>query len=102
MRHKELREEIEKIAKMYFLALSKSKEKKISDSKRSLNEYEKFIYRVRRAFSTLNNIEQEFINNDFFYQAYDDWWTERYSRASYYRMKTKSMIRFKEAFDNEP
>lgn len=98
---KELKKEISKISDLYFLALKNYKRATISDSKRTINEYEKFILRVRRAFSSLDSIDKELINNDFFYQAYEDWWIKKYSRSTYYRLKARSMFRFKEAFDNE-
>ncbi len=94
-------EEIEEIAKLYFFAVRKAKELTLSDSDRGLTDYERFIDKVQNAFDSLTDIEKEFINNDFFYQAYPNWWMKYYSKSKYYSIKRKSMLSFLEAFEYE-
>ena len=89
-------EEIKKIAQMYFLAL-KGDEK---DEELILKNH-LFIKKVEDAFATLDGLEKSFINNEFFYQNYSEWWKKQYSRSTYYRLKRSSMKHFKMAFEHE-
>ena len=59
-----------------------------------------YVLRVETAYEKLDPIDQDFINNDFFYQKYPMWWKDIYSKTTYYRLKRKSMESFKEAFEN--
>lgn len=79
-----------RISELYFQALK-------DDSDRAKD----FIQRVNIAFESLNETEKKVINNDFFYEDYPFWWTSIYSKATYYRLRSKSMNDFKEAFINE-
>ena len=90
---------ISKIAKLYFIAKEKCGSGEIHDVTDN-NDYFVFITRVERAFDQLTDIEKEFINNDFFYEAYPNWWKKYYSRSNYYRIRKMSMLSFKEAFDH--
>ena len=100
---KALEKAINQIAQMYFLAISKKSgnDGMLHDSEEGITDYEKFVIRVRKAFERLSATEKIFINNDFFYEDYPYWWKERYNKASYYKIRTRSMINFKEAFDHE-
>lgn len=84
----ELKSCIEDIAKKYFEYLKDTKQE---GSKT-------YIQKVKSAYSELDNLEQQFINNDFFYQNYPNWWKKLYPKTTYYRIKKKSMISFLEAF----
>lgn len=68
------------------------------DSKHSQNH---FIRRVEEAYQLLNPIEQLFINNDFFYEDYPDWWKDLYSRTQYMRFMKKAIIHFLRNFYDE-
>ena len=44
------------------------------------------------------DLEQNLINNEFFYQSYHQWWTTLYSKATFYRYKKEAMQKFLGAF----
>lgn len=94
--NQKLSEEIHKIAQMYFLALKADKNDEETNLKNSL-----FIKKVENAFACLDGLEKSFINNEFFYQNYSEWWKNHFSRSSYYRLKRASMMHFKMAFEHE-
>lgn len=94
-----LNRSIKNIAKNYFSA--KEKLKKHCEPQHLKFVTNRFIKRVEKAYSKLDNLDQYFINNEFFYEAYPFWWKKIYSKTTYYRLMRKSMTHFKEAFDNE-
>lgn len=96
---KTLRQEVEEIARLYFIATQMIKSEGLSDSSGTPSDHEKYIARVENAFESLTEIEKEFINNDFFYQAYPNWWKKYYTRSKYYLIKKRSMMSFLEAFE---
>ena len=98
---KTLHQEVEEIAKLYFIAMQIMKNEVLSDSKGKPSDQQRYIIRVENAFESLTEIEKEFINNDFFYQAYPNWWKKYYTRSKYYLIKKRSMQSFLEAFEYE-
>ena len=98
---KTLASEVAEIAKMYFIALKHIRDIGLSDPSKDLSDYEKYISKVQVAFDSLTDIEKEFINNDFFYQAYPNWWMKYYSKSKYYLIRKRSMASFLEAFEYE-
>lgn len=84
---------VQSIANHYFLAINNLK------VDREDSESNSYIMRVRNAYLELDGVMRKFINNDFFYEDYPFWWKRYYSKATYYRLKRKSMLKFKEAFD---
>ena len=98
---KTLHQEVEEIAKLYFIATHILKNETLKDSNGKPSDAQRFINRVENAFECLMDIEKEFINNDFFYQAYPNWWKKYYTRSKYYLIKKRSMMSFLEAFENE-
>ena len=66
-----------------------------SDSKHSQSS---FVRRVKESYEGLNPIEQLFINNDFFYEDYPEWWTELYTKTQYTRFLKRSIIHFLRLF----
>ena len=97
-----IREQIEEIARLYFVALEKMKVSHgLSDSGYGNNDFREYVYRVRRAYHELDHLEQTIINNEFFYQEYPFWWERLFSRSTFYRLKKRSMLKFKAAFDHE-
>ena len=60
-----------------------------------------FIERVQDTFEMLNPIEQLFINNDFFYEEYPNWWRDLYSKSQYLQYKKRAIIHFLRIFYDE-
>lgn len=56
-----------------------------------------YLAKVEKAYSVLNDLEKNLINNEFFYQSYNQWWKPLYSKASFYRYKKEAMQKFLEA-----
>ena len=93
---------VQQIANMYFAALRHVESgEEINGLRGTLVCFVAFVNRVRKAYYQLDDLEKVFINNDFFYEEYPNWWKSIYSKSTYYRLKKRSMKRFKEAFDNE-
>ncbi len=65
------------------------------DEDYSLDEY---IHKVTQAYESLDDGEKNLINNEFFYQSYQEWWKPLYSKASFYRYKKEAMEKFLGAF----
>ena len=65
------------------------------DEDYSLAEY---IHKVTQAYESLDDGEKNLINNEFFYQSYQEWWKPLYSKASFYRYKKEAMEKFLGAF----
>ena len=101
--YRDLADDIKTIAMNYFIALRclEKEERVFNDSDGEENDYEKHVRRVRKAFQSLDGLERTFINNEFFYEDYPEWWNKTFSRTSFYRIRRKSMIDFLEAFNNE-
>ena len=56
--------------------------------------YDCYLLKVQRAYDSLNDIEKNLINNEFFHQNYNQWWKPLYSKASFYRYKKEAMQKF--------
>ena len=100
-----LTKHMELIAKTFFEFKKEDKNEKLVladinqfDSKHSQNH---FVHRVEEAYSGLNPIEQLFINNDFFYEDYPDWWKELYSKTQYTRYMKRAIVHFLRLFYDE-
>ena len=89
----ELKNDVEDIAKKYFECLKKKDQ---SDK----CSYQSFINKVKIAYSLLDSLEQQIINNEFFFQDYPNWWKKIYPKTTFYRIKRQSMINFLEAFEH--
>lgn len=90
-----LKSSVEDIAGHYFECL-----KKLTSS-RPGKSHSLYVKRVKDAYSKLDTLEQNFINNEFFYQDYPDWWKKLYSKTTFYRIKRQSMKDFLEAFNRD-
>ena len=90
-----LKSSVEDIAGRYFECL-----KKLASSKPG-KSHSLYVKRVKDAYSKLDTLEQNFINNEFFYQDYPDWWKKLYSKTTFYRIKRQSMKDFLEAFNRD-
>ena len=95
----QLVKEIEQVAKNYLHAKKQLVEIKQLSEDDSDNPYALFIQKVEKAFYGLDPLEQRFINNEFFLEAYPGWWEDQYTKSSFYYLKRKSMKRFKELLD---
>ena len=100
-----LTKHMELIAKTFFEFKRENRNEKLVladinqfDSKHSQNH---FVHRVEEAYSGLNPIEQLFINNDFFYEDYPDWWKELYSKSQYTRYMKRAIVHFLRLFYDE-
>ena len=99
-----LSKKMELISKTYFVS---KKRIKLKDGlhekfdKHEKNASDIYIDRVEQAYEQLDPLEQLFINNDFFYQEYPFWWTENFSRSTYFRQKKKAIIHFLVLFYEE-
>ena len=71
------------------------------DSIDSKHSQTSFVRQVEEAYGGLNPIEQLFINNDFFYEDYPDWWKELYTRTQYTRYMKRAIIHFLRLFYDE-
>ena len=60
--------------------------------------YDAFLLRVQEAFEGLTEKERNLINNEFFFQGYQEWWKSIYSKATFYRFKKETMAKFLGAF----
>ena len=53
-----------------------------------------YLLKVQAAYDTLNDLEKNLINNEFFHQNYNLWWKPLYSKATFYRYKKEAMQKF--------
>lgn len=56
--------------------------------------YDCYLLKVQTAYDSLNDLEKNLINNEFFHQDYNQWWKPLYSKASFYRYKKEAMQKF--------
>ena len=86
------------VAEKFFFA-KKMRETNISHSLSdpSFSEqdpYDYFLLKVQTAYESLNDLEKNLINNEFFHQNYNQWWKPLYSKATFYRYKKEAMMKF--------
>ena len=94
-------DEVKEIADAYFYATERIRRKRrdcLKDADSDDDQYLKYVRKVTRAFQSLDFVEQTFINNEFFYQSYHNWWESIYSKATFYRYKKQAMMKFLGAF----
>ncbi len=96
---KQLNEMIEEVAYRFFIV----KRLIIMRQKGEILEednppYQVYLLRVEKAYRSLDERERNLINNEFFFQNYQNWWMGIYSKTSFYRFKKRAMLRFLEAF----
>ena len=96
---KQLNEMVEEVAYRFFIAKKMDAKKKQGEMLSEENPpYLVYMLRVERAYRSLDERERNLINNEFFFQNYQNWWVGLYSRTSFYRFKKRTMLRFLEAF----
>ena len=96
---KQLNEMIEEVAYRFFVAkrliIMKQRGEVLAEDN---PPYQVYLLRVEKAYRSLDERERNLINNEFFFQNYQNWWIGIYSKTSFYRFKKRAMLRFLEAF----
>ena len=86
------------VAERFFLAKHMHQEKEESNlNEKETGEQESldnFLLKVQAAYDSLNDLEKNLINNEFFHQNYNHWWKPLYSKATFYRYKKEAMQKF--------
>lgn len=66
-----------------------------SDSEKSIKEmYLRYVLKIGRCMMQCNELEKEFLNNEYFTPLPKGWWIEIYSRATYYRLRLSIARKF--------
>lgn len=93
-----LSKNIASIANTYFLACNYiSTFGYKQDDEFAFKEYQ-IIKNIKFVFSLLNSVEQEIINNEFFFQNYPFWWENIYSEKVFKKIKYCAMKNFYNSF----
>ena len=96
---KQLNDMIEEVAYRFFVAKRLNSMKQKGEILEEDNPpYLVYLLRVEKAYRSLNERERNLINNEFFFQNYQNWWIGIYPKTSFYRFKKRTMLRFLEAF----
>ena len=96
---KQLNEMIEEVAYRFFIAKRLIAMRQRGEILEEDNPpYQVYLLRVEKAYRSLDERERNLINNEFFFQNYQNWWIGIYSKTSFYRFKKRAMLRFLEAF----
>lgn len=101
---KDLEDLLKEIAEKYFLAkkiTSLQNADYLAEEDYSQDSLYLFLEKVEKAYLSLNETEQNLINNEFFYQSYYEWWKPLYSKATFYRYKKCAMEKFLGVFYEE-
>ena len=96
---KQLNKMTEEVAYRFFVAKRLNTMKQRGEMLEEDNPpYLVYLLRVEKAYRSLDERERNLINNEFFFQNYQNWWIGIYSKTSFYRFKKRTMLRFLEAF----
>ena len=96
---KQLNEMIEEVAYRFFIAKRLITMRQRGEILEEDNPpYQVYLLRVEKAYRSLDERERNLINNEFFFQNYQNWRIGIYSKTSFYRFKKRTMLRFLEAF----
>ncbi len=88
------------ISKNYFAAKRHIESKKeFAEEDEEVSIYHSYVERVRTAYQTLEPVEKLIINNEYFFENYPFWWTQLYSKSSFYRYKRNAMKHFLGTFN---
>ena len=99
-----LSKRMQMIADTYFAARKyENQVPKMYDAEagKPINQYTIYIERVEKTYEKLDTLEQIFINNEYFFQNYKDWWRKAYSKKMYNFYLKKTLVRFLGVFFNE-
>jgi hypothetical protein len=64
----------------------------------SVHECTDIVFKVNKAFLSLNDFEKSLINNEFFHQAYSDWWKKKYKKEEFDSLLKKTVQHFLEVY----
>lgn len=95
---KEMDEEMEEIVSRFFKAKYQKNNSFTLMDVENENEENDHVLKVEKAFYSLNSLEQLFMNNDYFLEAYPYWWVGQYSKTTYYRERKKAVEHFLRLF----
>ncbi len=102
MNSKKSEEMITEIAKIYFISIrqiQEIEEHTISNGSRNIDSpFYKYFNDVEEAFSKLSVEYQRIINNEFFFNAYRNWWTSSYTLSEFKKRKKLAVREFLEVF----
>lgn len=100
MKNQHLEDSIKDIARIYFLALQQMKSNYISSGEiDSFSPFYRYYIDVERTFRNLEVVDQRVINNEFFYDAYRDWWVGIYTEKQFKKIKRDAVKHFMEVFN---
>ena len=95
----QLNEMIEEVAYRFFIAKRLVSMRQRGEILEEDNPpYQVYLLRVEKAYRSLDERERNLINHEFLFQNYQNCWIGIYSKASFYRFKKRTMLRFLEAF----
>ena len=69
-----------------------------SGSEPSKSEATRYIARVFKSFMTLNEIEKEMLNNEYFHREKSGWWINKYDKESFQNQLLSSISVFLRKF----
>ena len=91
--------QIREIAKFYFVALRNINYACFSNGEQdTYSPFYKYYLDVEQAFNKLNKEQKKIINNEYFYQAYSNWWQKEYKLNGFNKIKKRAIKEFLEAF----
>lgn len=96
--------EMQLVANSYFTSKKKKEKEQFLydvDANVEINDCNLYIKKVESAFNKLEPIEQLFINNDYFFEDYPNWWMQNFSEKTYLKCKKKAIIHFLRLFFDE-
>lgn len=90
---------IKEIANTYFIVLREIRKEKISSGEEDYySPFLKYYRDVEEAFSRLDREKKTIVNNEYFYQSYNGWWTNKYKPRVFNKIKKAAIKEFVEAF----
>lgn len=94
---RELETMTEEVAYRFFLAKKIIQCIKNNDLvKENDSAYKAYLLKVETAYQALDVRGRNLINNEFFFQNYQNWWIGLYSKTNFYRLKKRTMLQFLE------
>lgn len=70
-----------------------------SSSRKRLNEAVHYVACVKKALNKLDKEHRGLLKCEFFNETYNPlWWVNRYSKSTYYRLRSEAIKDFEEAF----
>ena len=90
---------IKEIARFYFIALKNIQDESISSNEIDVfSPFYKYYADVEEAFSRLDKEKKRLITNEYFYDAYSNWWKKEYRKTRFLLLRKAAIKEFVEAF----